>query len=98
MNGNGGLSVCSTGQLPLAIHATEKGYIASAPDSLGRCGRPADRDVKVDRLGPARDGATRLLPFLWAAMNNDVNTVNVTNSDATNASFIYSFVISHFSR
>ncbi|MED6287792.1 hypothetical protein CHARACLAT_019821 [Characodon lateralis] len=42
MNGNAALSVCSPSRLPLAIHCAEKGYIASAPDSLGRCGRPAD--------------------------------------------------------
>lgn len=45
MNGGSGLSVCSTIQLPLASHSAEKGYIASVPDSLGRCGRPGDRDV-----------------------------------------------------
>lgn len=54
---------CSTRHLPLAIEAPEKGYIASAPDSLGRCAEA----VKVDRTR-----AIRAVSALVALVNNQV--------------------------
>lgn len=40
----------------------------------------------VDEGAQGRKKST--FPLLWV-MNNDVNTVNVTNSDVVNARFIY---------
>lgn len=90
MNGSAGLSVCSSSRLPLAIQAAEKGYTASAPDSLGSCGRPADREaraLKVERPCLLGEGEKNLLPFLRVMNNNGVDEVHVTNSDVRNAPF-----------